>query len=271
MGLQWSITDNTRLRLAAFRTLKPRLAVQQTIEPTQVAGFNQFFDEPFGTIAENYGIGLDFRLTDSLYAGVEGVRRDLEIPIFVTVGTPLPIEGNFLSFDGRDESYFGYLYWIPHPQWVIRNEYRVDKYFESGEIPLPPEFGISSFSGTYQVDTISVPLMIRYFSLTGLFGELGTTYVHQKVKKTGFLSSGMGSSSDRPFVGSENFILFDAAIGYRLPKRWGILSLEVKNLFDKKFHFEDVSEMLTPNLTRELGNPRFAPERLVLAQFTLNF
>ena len=33
--------------------------VEQTIEPTQVAGFNQFFDGITGTVSKNYGVGLD--------------------------------------------------------------------------------------------------------------------------------------------------------------------------------------------------------------------
>ncbi len=262
-GLRWNITDNAQLRLAAFKTLKPRLVVQQTIEPSQVAGFNQFFDEPNGTTAESYGIGLDFRLTENLYGGVEGFRRNLEIPIF----NDLPSVKEYEFLDGQEKLYFGYLYWIPHPQWAIRLEYRSDKFFESGEFRLPPEYtiisGQPSILGTYQVDTISVPLTVRYFNSSGLFSEIGMTYVHQDVEKTGLLST----SSAEPVGGSENFVLLDAAIGYRLPKRWGLLSLEARNLLDKKFHFEDLSERLTP----ETGNPLFIPERLVLARFALNF
>lgn len=41
-GLQWRTTENSQLRMAAFKTFKPRLVGQQTIEPTQITGFNQF-------------------------------------------------------------------------------------------------------------------------------------------------------------------------------------------------------------------------------------
>ena len=68
-------------------------------------------------------------------------------------------------------------------------------------------------------------------------------------------------------TGSENFILLDATIGYRLPKRRGIVSLGVRNLLDEKFHYEEISDLLSP----ETDNPRFIPERLILSQFTLNF
>jgi hypothetical protein len=61
--------------------------------------------------------------------------------------------------------------------------------------------------------------------------------------------------------------LLDAAVGYRLPKRWGSLSLEAKNILNEHFRYEDISRQLTP----KTGNPRFIPERSILARFTLSF
>ena len=42
-GLIWRATNGTTLRAAVSRTLKRSLLTNQTIEPTQIAGFNQFF------------------------------------------------------------------------------------------------------------------------------------------------------------------------------------------------------------------------------------
>ena len=42
-GLVWSPRPETTIRLAAFSSVKRRLIGNQTIEPTQLAGFNQFF------------------------------------------------------------------------------------------------------------------------------------------------------------------------------------------------------------------------------------
>ena len=44
-GVIWNPVPNTTLRGAIFRTLTRTLVEAQTVEPTQVAGFNQFFDE----------------------------------------------------------------------------------------------------------------------------------------------------------------------------------------------------------------------------------
>ena len=49
VGATWSLKSGTTLRAAWFKTLKRTLITDQTLEPTQVAGFNQFFDDPSAT------------------------------------------------------------------------------------------------------------------------------------------------------------------------------------------------------------------------------
>jgi len=44
-GIAWNPFADTTVRGAVFRTLKRTLINDQTLEPTQVAGFNQFFDD----------------------------------------------------------------------------------------------------------------------------------------------------------------------------------------------------------------------------------
>jgi len=61
--------------------------------------------------------------------------------------------------------------------------------------------------------------------------------------------------------GEDQFWVVDASIGYRLPKRWGLITLEGRNLFDEDFMFQDMDP----------ANPRIYPERLVLARITLAF
>ena len=44
-GITWNPVPDTTLRAAAFSVLKRTLITDQTLEPTQVAGFNQFYDD----------------------------------------------------------------------------------------------------------------------------------------------------------------------------------------------------------------------------------
>jgi hypothetical protein len=78
-GLIWNITQETTLRLAAFRTLTRSLLNEQTIEPTQVAGFNQFFDDTSATESRRIRIALDQKFLSTLYGGIEASKRDLKV------------------------------------------------------------------------------------------------------------------------------------------------------------------------------------------------
>ena len=95
---------------------------------------------------------------------------------------------------------------------------------------------------------------LSYFHPSGFFGLVKTTYVNQRVEL---------------FTGKDHddFVLVDVGIGYRLPKRYGIINLGVKNLFDTRFRFEEF------NILRERQGtpPRFQPERSVFAQITLAY
>ena len=208
LGLRWSITDQLVLRAAAFEVVKRDLVVNQTIEPTQIAGFNQFFDDANGTSSKNYGIGLDAHLNPALFGGLEFLRRDLEIPF--GIGGPFEIEKD------QEDLYRAYVYWLLNHNWSVTAEYLYE--------------GFKMLNGQYrrtslptQLETTTVPLNLRYFNPAGFFAGVGTTYVDQRVDYDPEANPAMTS-------GSDHFFLLDATVGYRLPKRWGIVALEARNL-----------------------------------------
>ena len=82
---------------------------------------------------------------------------------------------------------------------------------------------------------------------------LKTTYVYQE-GDFGNIFMGIVSDDDR-------FWVVDAAVKYRLPKRYGMITLEVKNLLDESFNFQDTDST----------NPRIYPERFVFGKFTVAF
>jgi hypothetical protein len=77
-GVRCNLSERLRLRLAALRSVKPALVTNRTIQPTQVAGFNQFYDDFNGTKAWLFGLGLDSRPIESLYTGVDFIYRELD-------------------------------------------------------------------------------------------------------------------------------------------------------------------------------------------------
>src|SRR5918999_2891115 len=93
----------------------------------QVIFFTSFwaiFGLDFGVhFTTRYGIGLDARLSNRLYGGVEVSRRDLnEVPSF-NIGTRV-----FDKEEYREDLYRAYLYWAPHVEWAVTSEYRFDKF-----------------------------------------------------------------------------------------------------------------------------------------------
>jgi hypothetical protein len=91
------------------------------------------------------------------------------------------------------------------------------------------------------------------FHPIGLTLRVRGTYVDQR-GDVGDAQGNVGSRGDRFFV-------LDASLAYRLPRRWGIVSIEGWNLLDQRLVFQDTDP----------ANPTIYPERLILARFTLAF
>jgi tetratricopeptide (TPR) repeat protein len=249
-GVQWHVTDDLVLRGAAFRIVKRALVNNQTLEPTQIAGFDQLFDDTNGAASWRYGVGLDHRLMSNLFVGSEATWREISEPI-------LNIDAQAKRLEKTDEqTHRAYIHWLPIPQVVLSAELVYDKYTaEKGKI-LTGGIGVPEKLVTY-----SVPFGVRYFHRSGIFAGAGATYVWQDVNRQEPNGPGLPS-------GSDDFFVVDAAIGYRLPKRFGIVSLTVSNLFDTKFNYQDDS-------FREFQNQPsvgpYIPDRQILARVTVSW
>jgi tetratricopeptide (TPR) repeat protein len=240
-GVTWIPRPGTAVRAAAFRVLRRTLPfTSQTIEPTQVAGFNQFFDDLEGTDAWTYGAAAEQRITDSLFAGLSYSQRDLDVPIFST-GLPAPF--TFQRYDWKERQGRAYVYWAPDPRLALSADYMHER--QDREAFLVKE-----------VTTHRVPLSARFFHPSGLFATATGSYFDQDGQ---FFRNGQAPTTSTPESGSDRFWIFDASAGYRLPNRWGIVSVEGKNLFDRSFHYQDTD----PN------RPIIQPGRTVYFKVTL--
>ena len=147
-GITWNPFAGTTLRAAAFRVIKRTLITDQTLEPTEVAGFNQFFDDLNLTEAWRYGGAVDQKFTSSLFGGVEFSKRDLTVPGLLDLSDPL----NPVNRDADWNEYLGraYLFWTPHRWLALRAQYLVE-HFER-DLLGPTELGVR----TLQVPTLIV-------------------------------------------------------------------------------------------------------------------
>ena len=235
LGVIWDITSRTTLRAAAFKVLKRRLLTSQTLEPTQVGGFNQFFDDPEGTVSWHYGIGLDHKFSALTLTGIEVSNRDLKPPQGGTIDLWHEVNGR------------AYFHWLPTNWLATSLRYEYEKLDRDANSLGPDLFA--------QTETQIIPLTITTLSHSGLSASITASYVEQKgVFATAPFFSGIAPGSDA-------FWITDFAMTFRLPRRLGFISVEARNLFNEKFQFQET----------DVVHPQFARDRLLLLHGSLAF
>jgi outer membrane receptor protein involved in Fe transport len=242
LGVMWHPFPSSTLRAALFRVLRRTLIANQTLEPTQVAGFNQFFDDPEGTESWRYGIAWDQQFFPDAFGGVEFTKRDLEVPFNLTNSSDPP---EVRSVDWEEYLTRIYIYWTPHRWLAATGEYQYERLERDREFPGP--------LALTNLDSHQFSLGTSFFHPTGFSAGLKATYFAQ--------DGTFEDPNNVLFDGDDQFWVVDASIGYRLPKRLGLLTLEVRNLFDEEFKFQDTNP----------ANPQIYPERLVFGRITLSF
>jgi tetratricopeptide (TPR) repeat protein len=243
LGVIWRPLAGTTVRAGAFRVLKRTLTTQQTLEPTEVAGLNQFYDDVDLTSSWRFGAGVDQKVASTLFAGAELSRRKLTVPYLdyaTDPNAPQSREAPWNEVLGRS-----YLFWLPHRWIALRAEY----VFERADIAPELQMGVT------QVDTHRVPLGVSFFHPSGLSLTARGTWVRQSGDFGGYVAS----SPLRP--GRDEYWLLDAGLGYRLPLRYGLISAGVTNLLDRNFQFFDT----------DLRNSSLQPGRTVYGRITLAF
>jgi hypothetical protein len=261
-GFQWKLTNWAHLRLATFRSTKRPQISENTLQNTQIAGFNQFLDDFDGTRSRFYGIGFDLTPTKNLLLGFEISARDLKVPFSFDLirVNPDSILTTVKFEDQRENSYRAYINWTPNDNWSLSTEYQVSTTKRSpvtNRFPGRRNTFISLAELPTRLRTDILPIRVRYFNKYGFFASLTGTYVKQKLGKSSIENSRKNYS---------NFFLVDTSIGYRLPKKFGILSLQVKNIFDRKFNYQD-----TNSQSADPSGSAFIPDRTILGQLLVNF
>jgi tetratricopeptide (TPR) repeat protein len=247
-GIEWAPIEDLRVRAAYAQVVKPPLATNRTLEPTQVAGFNQYFDDANGTVSERYGFGVDWQITSKLFLGGEMTWRDLDNPFIDNFG-----EARFADHD--EQTHRVYLNALPHPRVPVSLELVYDKFkAEPSLLSTEPNTSVP-----LKVETVSAPVTATYFDPSGFFAGVRGTFVRQEVTR---------APGNRFASGDDEFFLVDLQAGYRFPNRRGSLTLQVNNLTDQDFRYQDDG-------FREFGDqpstgPYF-PGISVLGKLTVNF
>ena len=147
--------------------------------------------------------------------------------------------------DADWDEYLGraYLYYTPHEWLAFRAEYGYEK-FKYVERFNP---------GAEEINTHRVPLGVNFFHPSGIFAGLTGTYYYQSGDFENLKTATISNADN-------TFWLVDAALGYRLPKRYGVITAGVTNLFDNDdFNYWEV----------DLQNSRIQPVRQAFIKVTL--
>ncbi|MBI5632284.1 MAG: TonB-dependent receptor [Nitrospirae bacterium] len=247
LGIIWSPMPATTLRAAYFRTLERSGTSLQTIEPTQVAGFSQFFQVALGADTWTYAVGIDQKLGVGLYAGAEYARRRLSVPLLTY---PAPTDPNApppppvsKDFDWKESFGRAYINYAPSKCIAFTAEYLYERF--SRDPDSMPDVAL--------LKTHRFPLGINYNHPSGLKADLRATYVRQ--------SGDIRASATAPDLASVSsaFWIMDASVSYRLPKHMGMVSITGKNLLDKSFNYRDMDPL----------NPVIQPGRSFFFKLTL--
>lgn len=233
LGVVLSPIPNFTVRAAFFETIKRPLIANQTIEPTHVAGFNQFFDDPNLTIARRSGIAVDHQPAPHVAWGAEVATRRLRIPV----------PGDMPK---KEQLHRLYLSATPSPRVAFSVGYDHELNERHVDDPSP--------EGFIDVSTRRIPFGIAWFSESGLALQLIGNLVRQHAKLRINPASDLAEQRN-------SFVVVDASLRYRLPGRIGTVSVGIKNAFDKRFHFQEIDQ----------ANPRFAPERFGFVRASLVF
>ncbi len=246
LGLTWQVNNSTTLRAAAFRTMARSLVANQTVEPTQVAGFNQFFDDISGSDARRYGVALEKNL-ETFYLGVEVSKRNLEVP-FLAAQTNKTFKAGWVEQAGR-----AYTYWTPLKWLAASAEYQ----YESFRRPATDSFDKRDGTvGIPDLTTQQLPLSINLFSTNGFTTNISAT----RVKQRGEFATAIQTGTTTTFS-ADQFWVFDTAVSFRLSNRLGRVTIGAKNLLDKAFLYHN----------SDIATTRLLPERTLFTHLSLSF
>jgi tetratricopeptide (TPR) repeat protein len=253
LGIVWSPTSGTTLRAAAFSSVRRPFIRSQTIEPTQVAGFNQFFTgfEQFfgdrrGTISERVGIALDQVLPAGAATGVEVAKRRLDVPSLIA-------DRDF-TWDETTAHLYLYKTLLLDSVQSSLSGWQAAMYVEGEYEKVERPQTLTGPEGIMELTTIRVPIGVRVFGPGGIIVRLATTYVDQE---------GTFSVDDMLDVVAkeDDAWITDLSAEYRLPRRLGSIVVGVNNLADDFIDLLEIDPL----------NPRVATRRLAFAKLRLEF
>jgi outer membrane receptor protein involved in Fe transport len=245
LGLSWQPAPAWTLRLGAYASTAANAIKEQTIEPTQFMGFNQIFDDPQGTTAKQLAFALDHRLSETTRWGWESMARRMTI----TTATLGEVTGctNICRYRALENIHQLHLNQRLGTRWALNtalgwNPYRID----TTGVPL-------NIPG--QLRTAQASAKALYFHPQGWSSYFQVRQVRQRALYFNDLAPD----------GRTRFTLVDLGLRYQTPQRQLSVLIDVLNVFNKKFNFQNTAIGGTPRI------PLFQSGRSLVGKVEMRF
>jgi len=242
-GIKYKI-NSMNIKLVYFRTLKRSLINSQTLEPTNIFGFNQYYDDITSTDAKNIAIGLQSKITHKSSIGLEFIKRELQVPI---------LSNNLLIQEGQKEHIDRVFF-----NWLPINEIALNFSIEYSDQLREYDSSAVVLTDPLQITTTKYPMSITYNSNKKMSYQLISTYYDHDIIQP--------ISATKNNELHDSFMIVDTIISYDLAKRAGRLSLIINNLFDQDFKYQDTTFRST--LAQQ---PLIQHDRSITLRATFNF
>ncbi|MCG7995171.1 MAG: FecR domain-containing protein [Candidatus Thiodiazotropha taylori] len=232
IGAIFDVSETTNIRIAAFKVLSSEIINNQTLSPTTIIGFNQYYDDYLGAESTRYALALDHSITDDFHTGVELTSRKIENEF----------DNPFLNDEThREKDHLIYAYYSFSPNIGLSGEYSYIKFerdFTENIIETARPASLETQTATFGV---------TYAHSSGVYSKVTGNYIDQEIEN--ILPVGTSNEDDQ-------FWITDLILGFRLPKRMGKIEVLTKNVFDKEFKYQSIY----PGTGTPQASP-FYPER----------
>jgi Flp pilus assembly protein TadD len=232
-GFTWQPIKDTTVRFAAFSALKRNQLENQTLEPTQIAGFNQFFDDPDGTYSQRIGFGIDHKVSDTIFMGIEGSIRNLDVPYKAVFVNGIQ---EFRKTRWNENNARGYINWSLSSFFTLSADYFYEE-FERNKAFTDPSSNAYNGAWTY-LKTHKTQLSGNFFHPNGFIAKLNLNYIDQTGDFFEINTEQPPSNFYPKLSNNTTFWTVDAELGYRFKNRHGLFTLGVKNLLNEQFNYQ---------------------------------
>jgi len=247
LGATFHLTENIEAHAAIYKNFKRYLATKQTIEPTNILGSNQFYEDLSGTISKNKSAYINFTPNDIFSFGVSGLIRDAESPVYED------LTGDVSRYDIRQT--FGSVYgaYMPTPQMALTIKYLYEDY----DFSDLPSIDLNTLASSI---TRSVPVAISYFLNKNWSLNLEERYINQINNLNLSVITEDDLILNEKISRKESGAITTFSIKRKLPNRLGELQIGAQNLFDSKKQY----------VGSNLDFLRTYPERFIFARVQLS-